>query len=369
MEKLVKYSSIAAFYKGKKVFLTGHTGFKGSWLANWLQKMGAEVCAFALPPATNPNQHDCLKKEGKLLYKSIFGDVNDFEHLLKCLRDFQPEILFHLAAQPLVRESYTNPRENHLANYVGTLNVLEAARFLPSLRAAVFITTDKVYENQEWLWGYRENDALGGHDPYSASKAACEILIQSYRRSFFNPEKYGIEHQFLLASARAGNVIGGGDWQKDRLIPDLVRSISSEKPLEIRSPFSVRPWQHVLEPLWGYLLLAERLFSGEKTFAEAWNFADAPANVFTVKAVAEQMQKEWHKISNIHLNLSGNATNLKESKLLLLDSSKAGRLLHWHSSWNFEKTIRETARWYRIFEEENFCLTDEQTDLYIQSIS
>jgi len=254
-----------SFWKGKKVYLTGHTGFKGSWLSLWLQSMGAVVKGYSLEPNTKPNLFTEANVEENM--NSEFGDIRDLNQISKSMLDFNPDILIHMAAQPLVRLSYQEPVDTYTTNVIGTVNVLEAARGCPNLKAIVSVTTDKCYENNEWDWGYRENEPMGGHDPYSSSKGCAELVTSAYRRSFFNAE-----NSASLASARAGNVIGGGDWADDRLIPDILKAFEKSKPVVIRNPISTRPWQHVLEPLSGYLVLAQELFENGKEYAEGWNF-------------------------------------------------------------------------------------------------
>ncbi|MDH5655975.1 MAG: CDP-glucose 4,6-dehydratase, partial [Spirochaetia bacterium] len=273
----------ANIYKNKSVFVTGHTGFKGSWLTLWLENLSAKVSGFSLDPEADPNHWNLISSRAV----DVRGDINHFENLKAAITEAKPEIVFHLAAQPLVRRSYREPLNTWQTNVAGTANLLEACRSVKSVKAVVVITTDKCYENKEWEWGYRENDRLGGHDPYSASKAACELVVDSYRKSFFN------EKGVLIASARAGNVIGGGDWSEDRLLPDLVRAISEKKILEIRSPGATRPWQHVLDPLAGYLLLGQKLLEGGGEFAEAWNFGPTHEGNRTVKELLEEIKKSF----------------------------------------------------------------------------
>ena len=272
-----------SFWKSRKVFLTGHTGFKGSWLALWLLSMGAEVCGYALDPPTDPSLYRLLDLDRQL--KSIRGDVRDLAALQSAMRDFQPEIVIHMAAQPLVRLSYQSPVETYAVNVLGTVHLLEAVRNTPSVRSVVVVTSDKCYENQEWHWPYREHEPMGGHDPYSSSKGCAELVTAAYRRSFFHSNGRA-GHPVAVASARAGNVIGGGDWALDRLVPDIMRAWAPSEPVIIRNPEAVRPWQHVLEPLAGYLALAERLFADGAAFAEAWNFgpADSDARPYVISS-------------------------------------------------------------------------------------
>lgn len=343
-------------YHGRKVLITGHSGFKGSWLALWLQQLGAQVAGVSLDPDTQPNHWD-------LLGMSIDDhrlDIRNAEKVMDVVHAIRPEIVFHLAAQPLVRCSYREPIDNWSTNVMGTAHVLEACRNVESVRAIVAITTDKVYANREWPWGYRENDRLGGHDPYSASKAACELLIDSYRKAFFNHENAP-----FLASARAGNVIGGGDWLEDRLIPDLVRSVSQHKPLIIRSPHATRPWQHVLECLAGYLLLGQRLLEGHQEYAEAWNFGPTPEGNRTVDEVLTLLQAQWPELNWQQTQ----DPQPHESTLLYLDHAKAKYELGWKPVWSLEEALQVTADWYRQFQEQGTVLSAKQLASYINDAS
>lgn len=320
------------FWRGRRVFLTGHTGFKGAWLATWLNSMGARVFGYALAPPTDPSMFEVLRLTE--LVEHATGDIRERGALTRAMSEFAPEVLFHLAAQPIVRESYLNPVDTYETNVMGMVNVLEAIRSVPSVRSAVMITTDKCYENREWPWGYREIEPMGGHDPYSSSKGCAELVISSYRRSFFDDGK--------VASARAGNVIGGGDWAKDRLIPDIVRSMLAGTPVTIRSPHAVRPWQHVLEPLSGYLRLAERLHTHGREYAEAWNFGpedrDARSVEWIVRTVCELLpgSKGYTVDKGEHPH---------EAKYLKLDCSKARMRLDWHPRWTLEEALRRVVEW------------------------
>jgi len=309
-------------YKGKKVFVTGNTGFKGSWLVFWLMKLGASVRGYSLNLPTNPNHHEVLN----LNFETIFGDVRDLKKLQRSIEAFQPDIVFHMAAQSLVLKSYQHPVETFETNVIGTVNVFEACRKTDCVRAIVNITSDKCYENKEWIWGYRENDPMGGHDPYSASKGCAELVTASYRKSFFPPEEYQKSHQVLVASARAGNVVGGGDWGDNRLIPDIMRATSQNERVQIRNPQATRPWQHVLEPLSGYLLLGQQLLEGKKEFSEAWNFGPTDEGHRNVLAVVWELQKHW---SSIDYQIKTDGENLHEANLLKLDCSKAYAKLQW----------------------------------------
>lgn len=324
------------FFYGKRVLLTGHTGFKGAWLTLWLRKMGAEVCGFSLAANTEPSMFVALGLGDGI--KSVIGDIRDRAALAAAFNGFKPEIVFHLAAQPLVRLSYAEPDLTYETNVMGTLRVLEAARACGTVKAFVNITTDKCYENKEVARGYVEDDPMGGFDPYSSSKGCVELLSASYRRSF-------LQNGFALATARAGNVIGGGDWARDRLLPDCVRALVAGKKIEIRNPAAVRPWQHVLEPLSGYLLLARRLFEDGAEYAAGYNFGPAADSVLTVAEVARLAVENFgrgevvvHKKDDLH-----------EANLLMLNIEKAARALNWHPRWSAAAAVRETVGWYRRF--------------------
>lgn len=324
-------------YEGKKVFLTGHTGFKGSWLALWLKELGAEVMGYSLEPNTNPSLFNLCEIDKDI--KSIFGDIRDSKKLEEAMSEFQPDIVFHLAAQPLVRLSYNEPKMTYETNVIGTLNVYEAAKKCKSVKSIVSITTDKCYENKEWVYGYRENDPMGGYDPYSSSKGCAELLTSSYRNSFFN--ELGIN----LASTRAGNVIGGGDWAEDRLIPDLVRAVSNNESLIIRNPIATRPWQHVLEPLSGYLWLGAKLLQGKNEFSCGWNFGPNDSDVLSVEEILKISLSEWGR-GNYKVDKSSHP---HEAKLLKLDISKARSELKWNPVYEAKTTIAKTIEWYKNF--------------------
>lgn len=328
-------------YKNKKVFITGHSGFKGSWLTIYLQKIGAKVLGYSLEPNTEPNLFSiCDVKEG---ITNVFGDIRDEEKLTKTMLKFKPDIIFHLAAQPIVRQSYKEPKLTYETNVMGTLNVYEAARKCDSVKAIVSITTDKCYENKEWIYGYRENDPMGGYDPYSSSKACVELLSSSYRRSFFE------EKGTLLATTRAGNVIGGGDFAEDRLIPDFARSILKEKPIIIRNPLATRPWQHVLEPLSGYLALGAELLNGNIEFATAWNFGPNDSDILSVQDILDECIKVLDK-GSYELDRSFQP---HEANSLKLDISKAKAELKWQPVKNIHKAIEDTMSWYKNYFEGN----------------
>ncbi|NGM83669.1 CDP-glucose 4,6-dehydratase [Paenibacillus sp. 7124] len=335
------------FWKGKKVFLTGHTGFKGSWLSIWLHRLGAEVAGYSEAPPTKPSLYEC-SNAGRLL-TSITGDIRDADRLQKAMQDADPDIVFHLAAQPLVRESYQRPVDTYAVNVLGTVHVLEAVRQNNSqggrIKAVVNVTTDKCYSNKEWFWGYRENDRLGGFDPYSNSKACSELVTASYRDSFFNPSRYE-EHGVAIASARAGNVIGGGDWAGERLIPDSFRAFGDQVPLVIRSPRSVRPWQHVLEPLGGYLLLAQRLYEYGVRYAEGWNFGPEEQDAQSVESVVSRFCRLWGEGAAYEVVPDD---KLHEAAALKLDCSKAKARLGWRPRWNLDTALAQTAAWYKAY--------------------
>lgn len=322
-------------FGGKRVLVTGHTGFKGSWLSICLLRAGARVCGYALSPRTQEDNFVVSKLDQRLEHHE--GDVRDRATLFNVFDTFRPEVVFHLAAQPLVRRSYEEPADTFSTNVLGTVNVMDAIRRIAECRTAVMVTSDKCYENQEWIWGYRETDRLGGHDPYSASKAAAEIAVSAYRRSFFRPERRGV------ATARAGNVIGGGDWCPDRLIPDCIRALYRGETITLRNPGATRPWQHVLEPVSGYLSLAEALYGDAERFDDAWNFGPDPAPVFTVQQVVALAVKNW---GSGRCEAVGGKTH-HEAGLLALDISKARQKLAWAPTWDTPQAISETVKWYR----------------------
>ena len=345
-------------YKGKKVLITGHTGFKGSWLSYWLKQEGAEVFGYSLKPMTEPNHFDLLKCN----LKSSFNNICDLNRFKKFINETNPEIIFHLAAQPLVRQSYIDPIETYQTNVIGTANLLESIKNNQFVKAVIVITTDKCYKNLNQSQGYKESDVLGGYDPYSSSKACVELLVSSFRDSFFNPKEYGNKHQILISTARAGNVIGGGDWSEDRLIPDLIKNAFSGKTTKIRFPNSTRPWQHVLDPLMGYLMLGEKLLKGETQFAEAWNFGPEEFDILSVKELAMKSKKSWDKID---FEVQNNQNELHEANLLSLNIDKAKTLLGWKPKWNSSVAIQKTIEWYEKFYNSNIILTDIQLKEFI----
>ena len=331
----------AAFWRGKRVLLTGHTGFKGSWLALWLQSMGAQVVGYALTPPTSLSLFEIADVGSGMT--SIIGDIRDLAHLRAVFAEHQPEIVIHMAAQALVRHSYVEPVETYSTNVMGTVNLLEAVRGAGCVKAVVNVTSDKCYENREWVWGYRENEAMGGFDPYSNSKGCAELVASAYRSSFFNSDKYQ-QHGVALASARAGNVIGGGDWAEDRLIPDILRAITEGRPVNIRSPHAIRPWQHVLEPLSGYLLLAERLYTEGVEHAEGWNFGPNDEDAKPVQWIVERLTGSWGEGASWTLD---GGEHPHEAHYLKLDCSKAKLRLDWHPRWRLEKTLEKIIEWHR----------------------
>ena len=363
------------FYRGKRVLITGHTGFKGSWLAIWLHELGAEVIGIALDPYSERDNYVLSGLKDKII--DLRGDIRDRQLLKDVFQKYQPEIVFHLAAQPLVRLSYDIPVETYEVNVMGSIHVMEAIRVTNSVKVGVMITTDKCYENREQIWGYRENEAMGGYDPYSSSKGAAEIAIASWRRSFFHPDKYD-SHGKSIASVRAGNVIGGGDWALDRIIPDCIKALEADKTIDIRSPKAIRPWQHVLEPLSGYMLLASKMWSEPTRYCEGWNFGPHAESIATVWDVATKVVKNYFspeikgakegrddELSTINYQLSthlrdlSNPNDLHEAKLLMLDISKAKFQLGWEPRLNINQTVELTVDWYTRYKTEevySICL-------------
>ena len=328
----------ASFWKGRRVFLTGHTGFKGGWLALWLKQMGAEVYGYSLAPSTSPALWDVASLNQ---IPHTLSDIRNTHDVALAVSAFQPEVILHLAAQPLVRASYETPIDTYATNVMGTLHVLEAARHCKRVRAILVVTTDKCYENQEWHWPYRESDSLGGHDPYSSSKACAEILCASYRKSFLN------ERGIALATARAGNVLGGGDWSADRLVPDIFRAWERGEELVLRYPHAVRPWQHVMDPLTGYLLLAQRLLESPEGYSDAWDFGPDSSSVATVQTLVSELATHWPEARW----RVADQTQPHEATLLTLDSSRARSLLSWAPRWSLPQTLAQTVAWQRAWQE------------------
>jgi len=353
------HSLFSQIYENKTVLVTGHTGFKGSWLCFWLHKMGAKVIGYSLKAPTSPNHIDLLD----LNIVSIIGDIRDLDKLDKTFKKYKPDIVFHLAAQALVRQSYKNPIETYDTNVMGTLKVFETCKKY-NVKAIVNITSDKAYENKEWIWGYKETDPLGGYDPYSSSKGCAELLTSSYRNSYFNLAEYKKSHCTLLASCRAGNVIGGGDWAQDRLIPDLILSSLDNKKVQIRNPHATRPWQHVLEPLSGYLLIGQKLLEEKKFFASAWNFGPNNEKDISVEDVVKSSKKIWNKID---YEIFEDSKEPHEANLLKLDCSKAHKFLNWEPVWNSASAFENTINWYREYYENQNVKTHDDFMSYLNS--
>lgn len=329
------------FWKGRRVFLTGHTGFKGSWLSLWLQQLGANVTGYALAPPTEPSLFDAARVvEGM---SSRIGDIRDGATLASIMREAAPDVVIHMAAQPLVRRSYADPVETYSTNVMGTVHLLEAVRRAPSVRAVVNVTTDKCYENREWVWGYRENEPVGGHDPYSSSKGCAELVTAAYRNSFFPPDRHS-QHGMAVATARAGNVIGGGDWAQDRLVPDILAAFARDETALVRSPQATRPWQHVLEPLRGYLVLAERLCTDGAGFAEAWNFGPHGDDAQPVEWIVRELAQRWGQGARWEL---GGGEHPHEANYLKLDISKAAHRLGWKPALRLHETLDLIVDWSR----------------------
>ncbi len=335
------------FWKNKKVLITGHTGFKGSWLSLWLQNAGANVIGYSLPPPTIPSLFEIAAVAKGMV--SLTGDIRDLQEISSAIISHRPEVVFHMAAQSLVRPSYQSPVETYATNVMGTVNLLDAIRRIGGTKVVVNITSDKCYENREWVWGYRENEAMGGYDPYSNSKGCSELVTAAFRSSFFPPEEFG-RHGVALASARAGNVIGGGDWAEDRLIPDIMRAIMNREPVAIRSPRAIRPWQHVLEPLSGYLVLAEKLWENGPEFADGWNFGPNETDARPVSWIVDRLTSLWGDNAGWK-EMEGHQPH--EANSLRLDSSKARIRLGWHPRWDLETSLNKIVSWYRAYHEGN----------------
>lgn len=346
---MIQQQTNPSFWRGKRVLLTGHTGFKGSWLSLWLQAMGSELRGISLAPPTTPALFDVAKIAEGMDHQT--ADIRDFDKVNKLFAEFKPEIVIHMAAQPLVRLSYQQPIETYATNLMGTVHVLEAARHAGSVKAIVNITTDKCYENKEWLWGYREDEPMGGHDPYSNSKGCAELVSSAYRKSFLN--QAGI----AMATARAGNVIGGGDWALDRLVPDVLRALEQNQPALIRNPHATRPWQHVLEPLSGYLLLAEHLYNDGLTYAEGWNFGPNEDDAKPVQWIVNKLCEAWANGAKWELQPGDHP---HEANYLKLDISKAKQKLHWHPHWPLQTALHHITTWHQAWlageNMRNYCL-------------
>lgn len=350
------------FYKGKRVLVTGHTGFKGSWLSIWLHELGAEVIGVALDPFTERDNY-VLSGIGDKIKADIRADIRDGMRMKEIFQEYQPEIVFHLAAQPLVRLSYDIPVETYETNVMGTINVMEAMRVTDSVNVGVMITTDKCYDNCETLEGYVETDPFGGYDPYSSSKGACEIAIQSWRRSFFNPKDYGKTHAVSLASARAGNVIGGGDWAKDRIIPDCIRALEAGRVINIRSPKAIRPWEHVLEPLSGYMLLAKMMWENPTEYCEGWNFGPEAEGVSTVWEVASELIRNYGS-GDLKDSSTSNAPH--EANLLMLNINKAKKRLGWYPRMKMKQCMKLVVDWYKRYQNEDvYSLCVEEINKFL----
>ena len=335
--------NIKDIYKNKKVLITGHTGFKGSWLSLWLLELGAKVIGYSLEPPTETNLFESINLKNRITH--VFGDIRDEDCLLSVFEKHHPEFVFHLAAQSLVKRSYTEPKLTYETNIMGTINILESIRKTNSVRACVIVTSDKCYDNKEWVYGYRETDPMGGYDPYSSSKGCAELIVAAYRNSFFNPEDYSKSHRVVLSSARAGNVIGGGDWAEDRLIPDCIRTLSKKQEITIRASRATRPWQYILEPLFGYLLLAALMYEYGAKYSDSWNFGPDDEKIITVEELVKLAIRYWGKGSYKLDNLQ----HPHEASLLKLDTSKARTLLGWKPIYNINKTIKRTINWYKNF--------------------
>lgn len=349
---------VMTFWRGRKVFITGHTGFKGSWLSLWLHTLGAEIHGYALEPPTQPSLFELAQVAGLLCSHQI-GDICDSALILAALQRVQPEIVIHMAAQPLVRDSYCIPVETYATNVMGTVNLLEAVRHCSSVRAVVNVTTDKCYENREWVWGYREDEPMGGFDPYSSSKGCAELVTAAYRNSFFNGS--ALQQGTAIATARAGNVIGGGDWATDRLIPDIIRALLAGEPVRIRNPHAIRPWQHVLEPLSGYLALAQRLYEQGAAYAEGWNFGPTDDDAKPVEWIVKRLCEQWGAGTRYEID-SGDHPH--EAHYLKLDCSKARMRIGWQPRWDLDTALQAIVEWTR-----GYCAQGPIREICLQQIS
>ena len=357
---MIKLNSIFQTFKDKKVLITGHTGFKGSWLSIWLKELGADVIGYALVPYTRRDNFVVTGLKDKMTH--IVADIRNFKKIMNVFEEYQPEFVFHLAAQPLVRKSYTNPKETFEINIGGTVNILECCRLSDSVRVIINVTSDKCYENMECVWGYRESDPLGGFDPYSSSKGCSELVTAAYRQSFFNPGEIKV-HKKSISSVRAGNVIGGGDRQKDRIIPDCIHALENNQIIEIRNPTATRPWQHVLDPLAGYLLLAVKMREVPEKFYGSWNFGPNHESSITVGKIADLVVSEWG--AGQWETRSGN-NDVHEANLLNLDISKARSYLNWRPVWDVEKAVQETIDWYKKYKQNDpYQICIKQIEEYV----
>lgn len=336
-------NDLLTIYKKQKVLITGHTGFKGSWLSLWLTKLGAKVIGYSLDPPTKPNFFEAINIKNRITH--IKGDIRNEKYLLAIFKKYQPSFIFHLAAQPLVRVSYKKPKLTYETNVMGTVNVLEAVRNVQSVRVCIIVTSDKCYENKERLYGYKETDPLGGYDTYSSSKACAELVVNAYRRSFLNPETFNKKYATALSSVRAGNVIGGGDWGNDRIIPDSIKSLSEGRIIKIRNPGAIRPWQYVLESLSGYLLLGALMYKDGKCYSDAWNFGPNNEKNITVEELVKHVIKYWGK-GKYSIDVG---THPHEASFLKLDISKACSLLYWMPVYDIHEAIKRTTNWYKKF--------------------
>lgn len=356
------FNQLQEVYNGKRVLITGHTGFKGSWMTNWLLKLGASVIGYSLDPEYIAGNYVLSGIKDKIV--DIRGDIRDSDKLYGVFENYKPEIVFHFAAQPIVSTSYENPKYTYDVNVMGTLNVLEGIRLTPEVEAGVIVTSDKCYENKEWVWGYRESDSLGGYDPYSSSKGCVELLVSCYANSFLNPKNNA--HFKGIATARAGNVIGGGDWSIGRIIPDCIKALQKGKAIKVNNPYSIRPWQHVLEPIGGYLILGAKLLTEGDKFSGAWNFGPNSKEAVSVEALVKKTIGYWG--SGRYDIIKENIKHFHESSILRLDISKAQAYLNWYPLWNIDKAIEKTVEWYRDYKDKDvyeLCLS--QIDEYIKS--
>jgi CDP-glucose 4,6-dehydratase len=352
------------FWPNKKVLITGSTGFKGSWLTTMLYELGADIYGYALQPNTTPSMFRLLSLDKKINFQ--IGDIRDLNNLSEFINKINPEIVFHLAAQPLVLYSYQNPIETYHTNVLGLVNLLEVIRHNKGIKAVINVTSDKCYENKEWVWGYRENEPMGGYDPYSNSKGCAELVTACYQKSYFNINEFNQTHSTLLASARAGNVIGGGDWASNRLIPDMIKSVLNKEIVRIRNPYAIRPWQHVVEPLSGYLTLAKHLYNGEVQYSSPWNFGPNLEDAKPVEYIISRLCNLWGDNANWQLDINKNYQH--EANYLKLDCSKANNILHWHPKWNLDTTLDKIIQWYKVYQQNGdlYQITKDQIYQYME---